>query len=140
MNRSDFALPLRVRYTEVDIQGVVFHGHYLTYFDLAITELLRARGVVDPSAPNPEGADFHVVRTVVNYRRPLRLDQTFEVRCGVAKVGRSSVSFALEIVRGDEVLSDGEVVWVYTDQQRGQAVPLTPELRGYLSPNSLEPA
>ena len=33
---------LRVRYGECDPQGVVFNAHYLAYFDIAITELLRA--------------------------------------------------------------------------------------------------
>ncbi len=124
-----FVLPLRVRYVEVDVQGVVFHGHYLTYFDMAITEFLRARGLADPCAPNPDGADFHVVRTEVNYRKPLLLDQRFEVRCEVAKLGRTSVTFALTLVREDEVLSDGAVVWVYTDQATRTPVPLSTELR-----------
>ena len=32
---------LRVRYAEVDAQGIVFNSHYLTYFDCAITEYYR---------------------------------------------------------------------------------------------------
>lgn len=135
-DRASFVLPLRVRYVEVDVQGVVFHGHYLTYFDLAITEFLRARGVADPSAPNREGADFHVVRTEVNYRRPLLLDQAFKVCCAVEHLGRSSVTFALTLEREGETLSDGKVVWVYTDQTTRKAVPLSPQLRTLLAPTS----
>jgi acyl-CoA thioester hydrolase len=33
---------LRVRYCECDMQGRVFNAHWLTYFDLAATELCRA--------------------------------------------------------------------------------------------------
>ena len=33
---------LRVRYVECDMQGHVFNGHYLTWFDIAHTEALRA--------------------------------------------------------------------------------------------------
>ena len=41
---------LRVRYVECDMQGHVFNGHYLTYFDLAHTEALRtATGLSSPS-------------------------------------------------------------------------------------------
>ena len=32
---------LRVRYSECDMQGVVFNANYLTYFDTAVTELWR---------------------------------------------------------------------------------------------------
>lgn len=40
MAREDFSFfhPLRVRWAEVDMQGIVFNGHYLTYFDVAFTE------------------------------------------------------------------------------------------------------
>ena len=33
---------IRVRYSECDLQGVVFNANYLTYLDEAMTELLRA--------------------------------------------------------------------------------------------------
>ena len=43
MKRSDFrfADPLRVRWAEVDMQKVVFNGHYLMYFDTAIADYWR---------------------------------------------------------------------------------------------------
>ena len=37
---------LRVRWAEVDMQGVVFNGHYLTYCDVCVTEYWRAIGVL----------------------------------------------------------------------------------------------
>jgi len=44
--REDFAFfyPLRVRWSEVDLQGIVFNPHYLAYADLAISEYMRAVG------------------------------------------------------------------------------------------------
>jgi acyl-CoA thioester hydrolase len=43
MAKSDFKFfyPIRVRYAETDLQGIVFNAHYLTYFDTAIYEYLR---------------------------------------------------------------------------------------------------
>ena len=40
MNRQDFRClePLRVRWAEVDMQGIVFNGHYLMYVDTALAE------------------------------------------------------------------------------------------------------
>jgi len=37
-----FSHTVRVRWAESDIQRVVFNGHYLTYFDIGLTEYLRA--------------------------------------------------------------------------------------------------
>ena len=43
MSIEKFSLvhPLRVRWAEADMQGVVFNAHYLAYFDIAITEYWR---------------------------------------------------------------------------------------------------
>ena len=40
MERAGFSFfhPFRVRYSEIDAQGVVFNAHYLTYYDTAINE------------------------------------------------------------------------------------------------------
>src|SRR5688500_13394509 len=52
MDMDDFTCShrLRVRWAEVDAQGIVFNGHYLTYFDVGMTEYLREIGV-----PYPDG-------------------------------------------------------------------------------------
>ena len=44
MNRNDFRLlhRLRVRWVEVDLQKIVFNGHYLMYFDTAMADYWRA--------------------------------------------------------------------------------------------------
>jgi hypothetical protein len=45
MSREQFWFfhPFRVRYSEIDGQGVVFNAHYLTYFDTTITSLNTRR-------------------------------------------------------------------------------------------------
>ena len=42
--KSDFSFfhPLRVRWSEVDMQKVVFNGNYFNYFDVAVYESWRA--------------------------------------------------------------------------------------------------
>jgi acyl-CoA thioester hydrolase len=45
---STFSLPVVPRYAEVDQQGVVFNGHYLTWFDEACTGFLDHLGVTYP--------------------------------------------------------------------------------------------
>lgn len=38
---STVTISIRVRYAECDMQGRVFNANYLTWFDVAHTELLR---------------------------------------------------------------------------------------------------
>jgi acyl-CoA thioester hydrolase len=46
---------LRVRWAETDLQGIVFNGHYLTYFDVAIwrDDALITRGQVVYACADP---------------------------------------------------------------------------------------
>src|SRR6185295_8930326 len=59
---------LRVRWAEVDLQGIVFNGHYLTYFDIAVTEYWRAIGLPYPHAFEGTGVDLFAVKSTVEYR------------------------------------------------------------------------
>ena len=118
----EFIYEKRVRYHEIDAQAVVYNAHYLTYFDIALTEFARDKGWL--SAPY-QGFDFHVVKAEVNYRKPMRLDEVVKIGASVKRVGRSSVTFSIVIFTGDDdIRADGEVVWVWTDQETGRSAPL----------------
>jgi acyl-CoA thioester hydrolase len=122
-----FVWPTRVRYAEIDAQGVVFNANYLAYFDTAITEYLRALpykyGLGGDAAA---GTDFHIVKATVEYKAPIRFDEEIEVGVRTAKLGRTSITYALAIFRkgGDTALSTGEVIWVNTDVKAMKSAPL----------------
>ena len=121
MAKSDyqFFFPLRVRYAETDAQGIVFYGHYLTYFDTAITEYLRDLPFDYVDHVKRTGTDFHVVKAVIEFFAPSHFDDEIEVHVRTGKIGRSSLTFIIEIFPKNEetLLVRGEVVWVNTDQK-----------------------
>ncbi len=129
MTRGDFWFfwPTRVRYAEIDAQGVVFNANYLAYFDTAITEYIRALPYKYGLGGDPAtGTDFHIVKATVEYKAPIRFDAEIEVGVRTAKLGRTSIAYALAIFAkgGDAALSTGEVIWVNTDQRAGKSAPL----------------
>jgi acyl-CoA thioester hydrolase len=130
-----FAMPFRVRYAEADQQGLLFNAHYLVYFDTAIVEYFRALPYDLQTEARNAGADFHVVRAVVEYKAPIRFDQEVDVTVRIARLGRSSLTFELAIFdRGSEnLLSNGEIVWVNTEQTTHSAVPVPQALRDLVS-------
>lgn len=132
MARSDFAFawPFRVRYSEVDGQKIVFNAHYLTYFDTAITEYFRALPYDYMGQVKRTGEDFHTVRTLVEYQQPVLFDEDIEVCVRTARLGRSSLTFLLEIhpQGGDDLRATGEVVWVNTDQETHKSAAVPGEL------------
>ena len=106
---------------------VVFNAHYLTYFDTAITEYFRALPYDYMGQVERIGEDFHTVKTLVEYTQPISFDEDIEVHVQTARMGRSSLTFVLEIhPKGqDDLRATGEVVWVNTNQKthKSQALP-----------------
>jgi acyl-CoA thioester hydrolase len=135
---SNFRFGLRVRYAEVDYQGIVYFAHYATYFDVAIHDFFRALPYDYTAIRMTTGADFNIVRSVVEYRQPLRFDEAFEVEVALGRIGRTSLTFALAIqVAGEaEPRATGEVVWVHADQATMRAVPLPNALLALLHARS----
>lgn len=126
-----FLFPFRVRYAEVDQQGVVFNAYYLVYFDTALTEYMRALPYDYAAHVKETGADFHTVRVVVEYKAPIHFDDEIDVGVRVARLGRSSITFSLAIFpKGkDTLLASGEIVWVNTDQAARKAAPVPQTMR-----------
>ncbi len=131
MPKQDFAFfhSLRVRWAEVDRQDIVFNGHYLTYFDLAMTEYLRAMGFPYPAGLLDAGSDLFVVKATLEYKASARYDEEIDIYCRVARIGRSSMQFLFEIHRGDDLLVTGENVYVNADPKTKQSAPVPEVLR-----------
>jgi hypothetical protein len=66
-----FEYPMRVRYMEVDAQGVVFNAWYLAFFDEAMTAFLAARGASYPTLA-AAGVDVQLVHVEVDWSAGLR--------------------------------------------------------------------
>jgi len=132
MPRTDFvcAPALRVRWAEVDMQKIVFNGHYLTYIDTAIAEYWREIGLPYPAGyVERYGTDIYLRKATLEYLGSARYDELLTVCCRVAKLGRSSMTFLFEIYRDTEVLISAELVYVNADSSM-KAAPLPEDLRG----------
>jgi acyl-CoA thioester hydrolase len=121
---------LRVRWAEVDMQKIVFNGHYLTYIDTAIAEYWREIGLAYPAGyVERYGTDIYLRKATLEYLGSARYDELLTVCCRVAKLGRSSMTFLFEIYRDTEVLISAELVYVNADSSM-KAAPLPEDLRG----------
>ncbi len=127
MARSDFAFfhSLRVRWAEVDIQAIVFNGHYLTYFDVAFTEYWRAAELPNALVQAKDGKELFARKASIEYMAPARFDDVLELGVRCVKLGNSSMQFAIEIYLGDQHLVTGELFYVYADTsiRKGVAIP-----------------
>ena len=123
-----FVHRLRVRYAECDMQGHVFNGNYLTWFDTAHTELLRE--AFGPYGRVVEaGVEFVVAEASVRYLAPARFDDELEVRVSVEPPGNSSLVSRFEVRRSEELLTEGMLRHVCVDAQSFTKAPWPDELR-----------
>jgi acyl-CoA thioester hydrolase len=131
MTRSAFRMahPIRVRWAEVDPQGIVFNPNYLMYFDVAVTEYWRTIGCVYPQGFVEHGVDTFVVKATLEYHAPARFDDLVDVLVRVARIGRSSMRVLFEVCRGDDNLVSGELVYVVADVQTRTPTPVPGFLR-----------
>jgi acyl-CoA thioester hydrolase len=101
-----FSMPIVPRYAEIDQQGVVFNGHYLTWFDEACTALFDHMGLTYP-ALIAQGLDIQVVHTDVDYLAPVRWRDEVSVCVTCAATGTTSFTLAFDVLRNG---GDGEPV------------------------------
>ncbi len=130
---SPFTHPLRVRWAETDPQGVVFNGHYLTYLDVAVTEFMRVAGLTYPERLEELGVDMLLVRSEVDYRGPARFDDELTLRVSDAFAGNTSFTLLIDILRGDELLAAGKLVYVTVGTADGEPVPVPGLMRDRLA-------
>lgn len=116
---------IRVRYNEIDGQGIVFNGNYLIYADIGVTEFFRSLGGGQPGAFFAQyGSDFVVVNADVDYHASLTLDDNVTIAARVARFGRSSFTIHVALFRGDERMTDMALTYAHVEMDRSRAIPL----------------
>ena len=111
-----FSVSLEVRFPEVDSYGVVWHGHYVQYFEVARNALCAAFGLT-PADALAHGYKVPITRVSMDLRRPARLDDRLVVSACLAPPETAKLSMTYEIRRdgSDEVLASGATEQVVLD-------------------------
>ncbi|MBK6520606.1 MAG: acyl-CoA thioesterase [Polyangiaceae bacterium] len=98
--------PLRVRFVETDLMGIVHHGTYLTYFEAGRVDYLHKRGFSYETWTR-EGIHLPVVEASLRYRKASRFDDRLVVASTCAELTRVTVRFTYRILRGEDLLCEG---------------------------------
>ena len=111
--------PLRVRWAECDAQGIVFNVNYFLYFDVGMTEWLRALGFGGDAM-----LEFYTVHAEADYKGSARFDEMIHIGMRCARLGRTSMTLEAAIFRGDDVLTQGKLVYVHAEPKTQTKTPL----------------
>jgi acyl-CoA thioester hydrolase len=123
MDKYKYFLTIRVRFAETDLQGHVFFGNYLIYFDEAWTGYTHAIGCTYQDLLSA-GVDMYYIRSECDYHAPAFFEDELRVHARVSKVGNSSVTFDFIAVKpgNDELVATGKIVAVAVNSQTRKPV------------------
>ncbi len=123
MDKYKFFLPLRVRFVETDLQGHVFFGNYLTYFDEALSEYLQAVGYTYKDFL-AAGVDFFYIHSECDYKSRAFFQDVLHIHARVGQIGNSSIPFEFAAYKAetDELVATGKIVAVTVDPQTKKTV------------------
>jgi acyl-CoA thioester hydrolase len=106
---------LRVRYAETDRMGVVYHGHYIVWFEIGRTEYCRAAGM-PYRVMEDSGLLILVTGVECKYRRSARYDDAVRVKSRMTELGSRGLSFRYEVVDEEgRLLAEGTTRHVFAD-------------------------
>jgi len=126
-----------VRWSDIDLAGIICYGAYVRFFEIAESELFRSIGF--PFSKLFEQFDFWLPRAQLHFefRKPALLDDHLDVEMWVAKVGTSSLRLQFEVCKGTperDLTAEGYAVLVAVARGDLRPIPLPPEFVAALAP------
>ncbi len=135
MAKSDFSFthPLRVRWSEIDQQAIVFNSHYLTYCDIGFTEYWRRSPLPSFVQMSGSGHEFFVKKAQLEYHQSAKFDDELDICVRCSRVGNSSMQITTEIYLQDELLINAELTYVYANTTTKKSTSIPSEWREFLN-------
>lgn len=117
----------RVRFNEVDQWGMVWHGHYISYFEMGRIDLARGFDLT-PTDFVEMGYIAPVIELKCNYKEPARNDEELSIRTTLERPTKAALTFKYQILRKKDkkLLVEGETTQVLLDK-KGELVFVIPE-------------
>ncbi len=104
-----------VRYAETDMMGMVYHGNYLPWFEVARTDLLKQHGLPYRQL-EAEGYFLPVLEVNVRYLKPARYDDTLTIVATLREKPVLRIKIGYEVRRGAELLATGQTTHAFIDR------------------------
>lgn len=133
-------ISVRVRYGETDQMGVVYHGNYPSYFEVARVEFFRELGLPYKEL-EANGIMLPVVDLGIKYLKPAYYDDLLHINTRIPEIPKS-VRFRFEYsITNDlgEVITEGFVVLAFIDKDTRKPIRcpeyLTKKMEDYANHN-----
>ncbi|HQU56804.1 MAG TPA: thioesterase family protein [Chitinophagaceae bacterium] len=114
---------IRVRYAETDQMGVVYHSHYLVYFEVARGDAVRHSGLTYADLEK-KGVIMPIVEINCRYLRPARYDNLLTIKTFLKEMPTDhKITFHHEVYNEqNELLTTAKVILYFMDAQKMKPV------------------
>jgi acyl-CoA thioester hydrolase len=123
-----FTHRIRVRYAEVDGQGVVFNAHWLTYFDDACTRFFESLGWEPKEAFFGE-FDLMIVKAVLEWEGPAGFDEVVDIEVAPTRLGTKSLDLRYRASVGGRGACTGVITYVSVKPSTHESTPIPDAVR-----------
>ena len=133
-----FVHVVRPRYAEVDMQGVVFNAHWLTFFDEACTRYFGHLGY-EASVAFFEEFDVMLVKAALEWSGPAGFDELVDIAVAPSRIGTKSFDVRYDATIDGRPVCVGTITYVSVKPNTHDSTPIPDELRARLESELIEP-
>jgi len=126
MNEVTRTVEMNVPFRDVDMNGQVFLGSYISYAESVLATFWSSR-------PQLENEPLYIAsKLTCILHRPLHYDERVLFTASVDKIGVRSVGFIIAADIGDERSAEVEIIWQARSREDRSPVPLPEVTRDWL--------
>ncbi len=115
-------ISFRIRYSETDQMGVVYHGNYAQYFEMGRVEWLRQLGT-SYKEMEAQGVMLPVIHLEIDFKKSAKYDDLITVRTTLKKTPSVRIEFDFAIFNEqEELLVTGNTVLVFMDMKKNRPI------------------
>jgi acyl-CoA thioester hydrolase len=119
---KDHQIQVRVRYSETDQMGVVYHGNYIPYFEIGRVEWLRNKGISYKSMEE-SGIALPIVNMNINYKKSAVYDELLTVHTVFKSQTTVKIEFDCAIYNeAKELLTTAQFMLVFVSLKTGKPI------------------
>jgi acyl-CoA thioester hydrolase len=132
MDRVPHRIETRVTYAETDAMGIVYYSHYLRWFEMGRTELMRSLGITYREMES-QGTYLPVSEVFCRYLVSAKYDDVLIIETSVDFLKRASIQFAYRILRKADAVQmvTGTTLHAFVDRE-GRIIRVPSSLEGKL--------
>ena len=128
MALPEASVAIKVPFHDVDVMEVVWHGHYVKYFDMARTALLEKIGY-NYGEMRSSGYAWPVIELKMRHAKPARFGQNLTVRARLAEYElRLKIDYLVTDEASGERLTKGHTIQVAVDMSNQEMLLASPRV------------